>query len=465
MHKKKPHDLYIGNTGKLRKGAKKPYPSKLDFRSGEALRKLDPSRMSKAQREAYQKEALRDDPNQLVRPLTPYLLDKETDAALRIKYGGQERELQGQIGASAAQQARIGSWYDDYKKAIAQSEQRVAQANTEALTALQTNTQRSTDADAQNRAQIAQQQAQSAATRGATTDPAAELRAAQAAAARRQTSDSQMALQTAQGTNARNSLIDAERIASMAKVGAHEQESARERQVRAALAALEGEKGDYALQYRAQARGNERQFGLQNEALGINKDKAARDNALAASLISDRTADNKRQAAKDKRDAKNKALALRIQQNKASSQDKIAWAKLSETTRHNLASEATAAQRAANAAKGKDKPRLTPGRKNEGKKGLGKARSLLGTYDKKELTKNGQAKIVAMLAGKGIDSSIALAAYQEKVFRGVGPKTRKDLRKRYGLKLKGFPAPSASSSGGGSRGGSGAAAGAGGFLP
>ena len=441
-------DLYIGNTGKLRKPKSKKkakpklYPDKIDLRSGhESVRKLDTKRMSKALRARYTAEARRDDPNELVRPLSPYLLDQETKSALNLKYGGQERQLNDQLGASAAQQARIGSWYDDYKRQIQASEQRVAQANAEAQQTLAGNAQRSTEADAANRQQIAAQQAQSAAMRGATTDPAAELKAAQAAAARRSTSDSQMALQTSQGTNARNFLIDRERIAEMAKVGAHEQESSRERAVRQALQALEGEKGDYALQYRAQARQNERQNLATLEALGINKEKAERDERLADSLISDRKADNKRQSKKDKRDARLKKLDLKVKKKTATRKERLEWAKLNETSRHHRETEAAARARAAKSGSKGSGPTSTQRRRYRDQ--FDRAYTLAsrklaqpgGWGQSKQGGKPTEAQMrAALVAEERIPAWIAQGAVQKAIYGGVGSATARKLRAKYGIK-------------------------------
>jgi len=86
-------------------------------------------------------------------------------------------------------------------------------------------------------------------------------------------------------------------------------------------------------------------------------------------------------------------------------------------------------------AQGETKPKFTPAkiRDNQDKwdKGLVLARQIKPTKADEETS-------VAFLVSKGMSPAMAKGAVQSVIYRGVGPKTRHTMRRRYGLKVPGF---------------------------
>lgn len=226
----------------------------------------------------------------LTAPLTPQRLKKETNAAARLRYGGEERELEGQQRASDAQQQRIGDWYGQY--------QRVVQ-------------------DATARQQAAQQQANAAILAlqggtGATTTPdvpaggEAAAADAQAALARKASVGSFGAMLATQGANRDAFMADKGRIGAGDETQQHLDESGRRRTIDQGLQELMADKGAFKIAHRADARESERRYALERAAFGLQEQKLAVDTALSRaaqrSLDSDRKQDNRRQRRQERRD-------------------------------------------------------------------------------------------------------------------------------------------------------------------
>jgi hypothetical protein len=430
-------DLYIGKTGKLRKGVKapkKPYGEKTDFYAGEtaALRKgIDPKRMSAKQRKAHGERVKSFDPNTLTAPLIPRTLDAELKSALRLKYGGEESQLQNQLGVSQAMHPRIDDWFGQYRQAIKDAETRSAQATTDATNTLTAARDTGQATDEANRAKLQQQAQADAQSRGATYSTEGDQRAQQAAAARAGLLNSQIGLIGGQGASSRTLLANREATAAGQQGQEHLSESGRERDVRKALQTLEVGKGDYALQYRAQARQNERQNLATLEALGINKEKNVVAAALADANISDKAADNARQKKAEKQKVKQFAKKHGLDKRKQTyAEQKDAYQRATGTGPYKKAKGSTA----------KPKRPYTQAQQTGARNQFSAAQSALRKNHGSDRGINQQRAIDGLInSGKAKDPDIALAAVQMQKFGGVGEKTRRILKKRYGLKLKGYP--------------------------
>ena len=226
----------------------------------------------------------------LTAPLTRQGLKQETNAATQLRYGGQQREIEGQQRVSDAQQGRIGDWYGDYQTKLAEAtaRQQVAQktANDQIL-ALQAATGATTTPDVPAGGEAATADAQAALARKASVGSFGSMLATQGA-----TRDAYMA--------------DKARIGQGDETQQHLDESGRRRTIDNALQELMADKGAFKVQYRADAREGERRNALEQAAFGLDEQKLAVDTALSRaaqqSLDSDRKADNRRQRKQERRD-------------------------------------------------------------------------------------------------------------------------------------------------------------------
>lgn len=196
------------------------------------------------------------DPGAITDPLTPKRLDQETSAAVRLKYKPQETAIAGQQRVSTAEQGNITNWFQQYQDAV--------KAANDKSTAYDAGVQTAVNAQAQQ----AQTQAQQDPTEA--NSPQAQ----QAAAARRTTADSYGALLAAQGSAHNTYLADKGRIGAGEAADQHVKEHGRSVSLAQQLAALKGEEGDFATQYKATARDSERKNALEQAAFGLDTSKA-----------------------------------------------------------------------------------------------------------------------------------------------------------------------------------------------
>lgn len=224
-------------------------------------------------------------------PLTEQTLRDEIDAQSRLRFGGAERALGDEMRVSQEMRdRRIPSFYDDYLAKVQQI-QFAQKAQTD-----------------QAVAQVSQMADRDAAPQGASPE------AVQAAQSRQALSRSYGGLLTQQGQSQQNNLFEQQRITALRRGQAQQEESNRQANTRAKLLELQREKGDFAAGLRTQARSSERNYQLQQAALGQKQEEAeskaalARKNQkiqadLAKSLIGDRKADNRRMSRKDRLEA------------------------------------------------------------------------------------------------------------------------------------------------------------------
>lgn len=233
-------------------------------------------------------------------PLTGKRARHVSRAEANMAYGETDRQIKGQIRASAQQQARVGSWYDQFANEIAASRGEVAgaydKANTAIAGTMQTaaadNTARNAALSAQD-AQFAQLTGAPQNTSGPQTDSAAQGQRALYGAAL-------AAPVAAQGANAYAYLTNQKNTARGEGIYQKVQERKRRQSLQQDRKALLKEKGQYRvskldeLRAREQARADERwkvnkAFPLEKAGL---KQDAAQFNATQAQDLRENREDN-----------------------------------------------------------------------------------------------------------------------------------------------------------------------------
>ncbi len=227
-------------------------------------------------------------------PLTPLEgkgFGEEVSKLQQLKYGGQERELQGERRISGAQQQNIGDWYGQYQRDLEGARVATQQGYQRAQSAVNTQANTGATQDEAQRVKLNQEAQQQAAIRGTATSVAPE--AQQASQARRALSGGFAGMIASHGASQNAYSGSLRRAGSAARVGAHQDEAKRARQIDKLSRDLQGEKGEYGVSLRGQLREGERKYALERQAFGLDVQKARDQTA------SQRAA--RRQAAKDKR--------------------------------------------------------------------------------------------------------------------------------------------------------------------
>jgi hypothetical protein len=205
-------------------------------------------------------------------PLTGKNLSRELNSATRLKYGPQEQQLAGETRISGVQQQRIGDYFGQYQRDLASAQAATQQAYQGAQQGVYQQANTAAGQDEAARQKLNQEQAQSAAIRGTSASVAPE--AQRAAQANRALSSSFGGLIGAQGAAAAG-YAGSQRIAAAQQgVQAHQDESARGRQINALARQLAADKGDYRVQLRGQLRDSERTYALNQQAFGLDVSKA-----------------------------------------------------------------------------------------------------------------------------------------------------------------------------------------------
>ena len=219
------------------------------------------ARLHKAAME--RRKAAQNDPARITQPLTPKLLARETEAATKLQFGDQEREIQGEQRASDLHNQRIGGWFNEYQAKVREAQQRTAAVYGQQQASMQA---ASLQAGQQDNAQLQQLQGQGqadAANRGAVMDPGASAMAQQAIAARGTTNATQSNLVGSQGANQSAYLIDRERIGARSGIEERGKESSRRRTLDRNMREVQKDKGEFKVKYKSEARDKERKSQLE----------------------------------------------------------------------------------------------------------------------------------------------------------------------------------------------------------
>jgi hypothetical protein len=210
-------------------------------------------------------------------PLTPLEgkgFEQEVKAGVGLRYGGQERQLEGERRISGQQSANIGGWYDQYLGELEKARQATQAGYQQATKGVYGQANTAAQQSEQGRQGLQAQDTASAALRGATVGSENEQAAQQAMAARQALSSSFGGMLGTQGAS-QNAYMAALRSAGAAsKVGALGEEAKRRRQVESLARDLQQEKGQYGLDLRSKLRETERKYALERQAFGLDVAKA-----------------------------------------------------------------------------------------------------------------------------------------------------------------------------------------------
>jgi hypothetical protein len=356
-----------------------------------------------------------------LQPLTGKGFNQEVKAQTNLKYAPQEQEIASQQRVSGANTARIGGYYDNYRAQLAdlRNQTQAAYAQAQAQAGQQANTARTQD---QARTDLNQAQSQkSAQLRGTTAQGGQE--ADQAAAARQAINNAGAAQIGSQGAAQYAYRAGIESAAGAGKIQALGDEAARGRQLDLAKRNLAGEKGQYAGQVRGQLRDTERTYALNRQAYGLQVQKE-----LSTEAHQKRQDQNvKRGQNLISRDKRTKNRLKQIDQQLKSQS-------LSETQRHNLATERTTLYKALHPSKGKSGSGLPSGITPT------KAKSHQIAFENAVQAYQGQKdfnKVYGLAqkhrkAPKDLAEAIALRA----IGRYPSKKTASKLFQKYGVRMK-----------------------------
>lgn len=384
------------------------------------------------------REAARNDPSRITQPLTPKLLDRELDSAVRQKFRGQERQLEGEQRISDAQQRAIDGAFDLYAKRLQDIEQRTKDAYGKAGQKIDERTQASAAQAEQQRQALSAAQKADAEKRGATVDPSLDATAQQAAAARRAIADSFGNLVSTQGANQGAYLLDKERIGERSRIDEKGKEGARRRLIEQAIRDLGAEKGDFRIQYKADARDRERKYGLERAAFDLDAYEARQEAAADRSKARADAREDRRKARKDRQD--------RVPKGFRSLRQFEQWRDKHIAHGHNVTS--TGGHTIPGKGKGKGgsggsggsgggrKNPFTPTQRNNAKRTFRQYVDIIRDQGVKRGRGQTALNYLVDEHGAGSDRSLARAAVMTALYGGVDQKTRNRIYRDYGIYLR-----------------------------
>lgn len=225
------------------------------------------------------------DPGNRLGLLSGPQFDQAVSTAGQAKYGPAIRQKESDIRGSRAQEARVGSWWDQYNAAVRWANDQNVQGLRNAQGLNSQLTDASSALDASQRAAQGNQAAYQAQLSGGT--PAADVgqRAQQASMVGR-----------AMGDQAGRTLADSERAqrysagkaleaGTLSKIAAQQAERNRRLAMYQDLGGLKSERGAYQSEYAGTLRDKERQFLLEQIAYGDKQSQAAAQQALASQRL------------------------------------------------------------------------------------------------------------------------------------------------------------------------------------
>ena len=350
-------------------------------------------------------------PFDLAAPLTRQTYNAELKAATGLKFGPQEAQLDSERRISGQQMANTESWYTDYLRAAEQAQQRGQQGFQQAAGNIRSTTDQAHQQSLAQNAQLSQQAQSSAAKLGATANPELDAIAARAAQSRQATGNAQAGLVDSLGATNNAYMADRGRIGAGAKLSALQQEAGNRRKIEAAGRDLSTQKGQFRAEFRTQARKDERTYGLERAAFGLDTQKAALDAA-------DDAADNAAARARLRATRRGQNITRRGQDVSA------------ETQRRGQ--DLTDARSRANGGGGAGG--LTATQRRGYQADFGQAVALVnGRLEKTR--KNPAAAVNALVTEKGYPRPLARAAVERALHGGISPKTAKQIR-QFGIRVK-----------------------------
>lgn len=329
-------------------------------------------------------------------------IDRDVITSTRGKYGTAVNQYEGQIGASAARQAQIKQYYDEFNNALTGIRGQVNQQYATAVQGQVDNAKSTQGAEQSANQKLLEQMQADAASRGATVDPSLFLKANQASASRAGTANSQATqLQNAKG--AYDSFYGNQAVIGLGqRQSKMDQESKFTKSLRDHLIELSQEAGDFAANQRSSLDEANYNRALSAQALGV-----------------------KASTARSQTRTRQQQLAIQ-QQNADTSKQRADWA----TSPSNPDNQPRAG-----------KPRFTPDKVRANQSNYrnirGKAQAAARTKDPDSgqlILRKGQAqKFIDALVSKGEDPILAKAAVMDALYGGVDARTRKSLHQKFGF--------------------------------
>lgn len=353
-------------------------------------------------------------------PMTRREVTSDARRASNLQYRPVLRDLRKEQELSAAQQRNIDMGFDLYKRQLQDIQSRVGQAYGGAYGAVTQTAQGMSDQSAATRAELDSEAAKSAAMRGATAAPSDQ--AGQASRARQTLSNSFGALIASQGANAAGRLLETERIGDRERISEHLKENKYARDIGEKRREAKMDKRAFLNDYIAERRENERRYGLERSAFGLQKREQKAD-------IKDAKRDDKRallEAMLDAKAAKRDDMRQRLKDRWDMTDDQIdnalAQAKENRENREGRQED-----------RGGPSDSVRMEAKEDWESAL--ARANLIVSDKK-LAKLTIEQIAGNIESKtSAERLIALAAAQKAKQGYVSPGLARKLRRRYALKV------------------------------
>jgi hypothetical protein len=204
-------------------------------------------------------------------PVTGPNLRKEMTAAEQLEFGGRAEDLQQRTANQEQTTANTGSYYDDYRAALAEATSRINAANAENVAATEGRIDTAYQHD--KAAVQARDAAASAQAANLGRGPVQSEEGARAVEAQRSQGNQSLARLRAGSVADTRYMESRGANAALGKAQAVAREQARERQLGREGTQLEKEKGAFRVDFRRQSRQDERQWAAIQQEFGLDKAK------------------------------------------------------------------------------------------------------------------------------------------------------------------------------------------------
>ena len=203
------------------------------------------------------------------RPLRGKQMRREMNAATRLQFGDQQRQILGQQRASAARTQDLGDWFGEYQRQLASANQATTAGYQDAEARMAARAAQARQQDmTMNDAAMAQARAD-AAQRGVAFDPSAFQQGGQAASFRQGQDNTLADLTALQGQNQAAYMNDKSRIGQGELINQRLAEAARARGYENDLVNLAKDKGAFRVDFRNKSRQQERDYMNQKAQMGL----------------------------------------------------------------------------------------------------------------------------------------------------------------------------------------------------
>lgn len=244
-------------------------PSHVNLKQAVRIKAKYVSRRQQEKQQAAAKAKKQPQPYNPLAPLTGKEFNKELGAATNLEFGDRERAQKAALASSTQHQADVGTYYDDYKKALDEASARI-QANHDQAIAAQT--QMGDTAAQQDQQRLQAQQAADAEQAAKFGRPAPDQSVGQ------QALEARHAMNTSQvGTMRQTALANEDYQARRSATSVQAKAEALQRAHAKVAASMEEgkniakDKGDFKVNFRTKTRADERTWALSKKEFGLKK--------------------------------------------------------------------------------------------------------------------------------------------------------------------------------------------------